>query len=68
MHTNNINKDFFLKGFFSWFGVEDLPLRKEVEDSISTSPNKAIKEDLKRVKTNYRKSLNQLKKEAYTLG
>lgn len=68
MRLNNLNKDYFLKGFFSWFGVEDLPLRKKVENSISTSPNKAIKEDLKRVKTNYRKSLNQLKEEAYTLG
>lgn len=68
MHKNNFNKDHFVKGFFSWFGIESSPLLNRVEKTITTHPNQAIKQDLKRIKTNYRKSLNQLKKEAYSIG
>lgn len=68
MHTSDIKKDFFLKGFFYWFGIEDNPFQNKVEDTISTTPNNAIKNDLHKVKSNYRKSIKQLKKEAYNIG
>lgn len=59
-----LNNKYFLKGFFYWFGIEKNPFSKEVDNAISTDPHAAIKNDLTQIKKNYRKTYNELKKEA----
>ena len=64
----NINNKYFAKGFFYWFGIEENPMAKRVNRSINTEPHILIKEDLMRVKMNYRKSYNKLKSEILEIG
>lgn len=59
-----LNNKYFFKGFFYWFGIEKNPFSKEVDNAISTNPHLAIKNDLTKIKKNYRKAYSELKKEA----
>lgn len=62
-NIEKLNKEIFWKGFFSWFRVEDLNFEKEIVEIVSKEPRKAIKEDLKEIRNNYRSSLKECKKQ-----
>ena len=62
-----IDNNYFFKGFFHWFGIEKNPMSEKVEDLISPEPQTLIKKDLQKIRKNYRKSYNDLKKEILTI-
>ncbi len=58
-----LNNKYFFKGIFYWFGIEDNPALEKAQKSVYSSPQKAIKNDLNKIRKNYKKSFTRLKKE-----
>jgi len=58
-----LNNKYFFKGIFYWFGIEDNPVLEKAQESVFTSSQKAIKNDLNKIRRNYKKSYTQLKQE-----
>lgn len=59
--------DFVLDGFFHFFGFTENPAEEEAKSTIQDHPSEKIKADLKRVNSDFRKKLNELRKEALCL-
>lgn len=50
LYFSKINNNFFFKGFFHWFGIEEYPMAKRICTSAPTQPHLLIKKDLQNVK------------------
>lgn len=59
---------FVLDGFFYFFGFIENPSGEVVKDIMKDNPAEKIKTDLKKVNSDYRKQLNNIRKEVLNLG
>ena len=62
------NRDYFFKGVFHWFGIEENPMAQRIDESMSAKSHILVKKDLQKVKKDYRKSYNDIKRELLKIG
>ncbi len=57
----------FFNSFFYFFGTQDNPLEREVDEILKYSHSEKIKKDLKKVNRDYRDSYLKIWQETYSV-
>jgi hypothetical protein len=59
--------NYFMDGFFYFFGFIDNPAKDKVDSILNTSASEQIKADLQRINQDFRKHYTQIRKEVLCL-